>query len=31
MSLSGGIKNKIIKDNARGEADTGSPEVQWQY
>ena len=28
MSLSGEIKNKIIKDNARGEADTGSPEVQ---
>ena len=28
MSLSGEIKNKIIKDNARGKADTGSPEVQ---
>ena len=28
MSLSGEIKNKIIKYNARGEADTCSPEVQ---
>tara|TARA_Y100000768_G_scaffold69084_1_gene48506 strand:+ start:6316 stop:6585 length:270 start_codon:yes stop_codon:yes gene_type:complete len=28
MSLSSEIKNKIIKDNARGDSDTGSPEVQ---
>jgi small subunit ribosomal protein S15 len=28
MSLSSENKSSIIKDHARGEADTGSPEVQ---
>jgi len=28
MSLSGEIKSGVIKEYARGEADTGSPEVQ---
>ena len=28
MSLSSEAKAEIIADNARGEADTGSPEVQ---
>ena len=28
MSLTSESKSKIIKENARGDADTGSPEVQ---